>query len=53
MHARVYFVACPVKKTGIDKDQPILYGANALVQIDRSAAFLVHNANLYRVRLEP
>ncbi|MNL06532.1 hypothetical protein D3C87_1271700 [compost metagenome] len=44
------FVARAVEEAGIDEDDPVFCRANAFLEVDRGAAFLVHDAHFHGVR---
>ena len=48
-HARVNLVARPVEEAGVDKHDPVFNLADALLEVDRRAALLVHDAHLQGV----
>ena len=50
LHVRVHLVAGAVEEARIDEDHALAAGANALLQVHGRAAFLVHDADLQRVR---
>ena len=48
-HRGVDFIAGAVKETGVDEGHAVACGANALLQVHRGAALLIHDAELYGV----
>ena len=49
----VDFIARAIQEARVDEDDPFLGGLNASFQVNRSAAFLVHDADLQGVRRQP
>ena len=45
-HRRVHLITGAVQETGIDESDPVLGGADTLLEVDGGPAFLVHNADL-------
>ena len=52
-HVGVDFIARAIQEARVDEDDPFLGGLNASFQVNRSAAFLVHDADLQGVRRQP
>ena len=49
-HVGVQLVARAVEEARVDEDDPVAAGADALLEVDGRAPFLVHDADLERTR---